>query len=172
METDKLYIIIFLGMIGIFIYWYQTQIETTKNKGKSEKVYCAGCKKRMIKRKDKYKDNGNAERERSIQTKRGKKGKSKKKSKSPSSKGRGNGKSKSKKVRFEENDSDDSIPDSLIESRLRRKTNEEEDDESEISIESLDTADRSGASASRRDDDTLDMVDGTIDSDADTIDLD
>ena len=167
MSSDKLYVIIIIGMIGVFIYWYQTRLDleaqNKNSKGKEDKVYCAGCKQRMIKRKDKHKSTHS-----DTDNRRPKSSTDKRKSK----------RRKDKKVRFKDDDSinsDDSIPDSIIEARLRSKSSKrgrQSDAESEISIESLDTADRSDASHSRRDDDTLDMVDGTIDSDVDTIDLD
>jgi hypothetical protein len=164
MNTDKLYVIIVIGMIGIFIYWYQTRLDIESH-NKKEKVYCAECSRKMIKRKDKKR----------IQLDK----KQKKNSRSKKSKSQ-------KRVRFKENDSidsDDSIPDSVIEARMnkrssksktsrRSRNDDDNDEETEISIDSLDSVDRSDASNSRRDDDTLDMVDGTIDSDADTIDLD
>jgi len=36
---DKLYIIIILGMIGAFVYWFQTQ--------KEKKIYCSRCKNKL-----------------------------------------------------------------------------------------------------------------------------
>ena len=161
-SSDKLYVIIIIGMIGIFIYWYQTRLDLEAQT--SSEVYCAGCKRRMIKRKDKRKRDNEQSTSQSRHTSR----KSKKSRKT------------SKQVRFEDEsmESDDSIPDSIIEARLQRSKrsksprNVRDDDESEISIESLDTVERSEISNSRRDNDTLDMVDDTIDSDADTIDLD
>jgi len=177
METDKLYVILIIGMIGIFIYWYQTRLDQEANAEHNQTVYCAGCKRKMIKRKDKHRsresEHGHEHDRRANRPKGSKQSKQtkrlKRKSKSPK-------RDRNQRRTDSDSQSDDTIPDSIIESRLRQKRDgrntQARDDESEISIESLDTIDRSEMSGSKRDDDTLDMVDGTIDSDADTIDLD
>lgn len=207
MNSDKLYVIIIIGMIGIFIYWYQTRLDQDL-RIENQKVYCADCKRRMIKRKDKKKSDDLKMVNRS---KSNSKSKSKSKSQSRSRSFRKEHKEGSNdhpKDRHSNDsidsvDSNDSIPDSIVEARLNLKAksksksksksdtktnkssnmrsnmksnkgskNRDADDDSEISLESLDTIDRSEASNSRKDDDTLSMVDGTLDSNAGTIDID
>jgi len=210
MNSDKLYVIIIIGMIGIFIYWYQTRLDletqTNKTNNATHDVYCTGCSRRMIKRKDKSKNHNHMKQTNKqvslahAETQPNKQGSREATSKNPNqnkvsdkhikksikSKSIKSKSIKSKSVKSKEEDSydsDDSIPDSIIEARLNSKSKmksnsskngkkDKLDEESEISIESLDTLDRSDASNSRRDNDILDMVDGTIDSDGDTIDLD
>ena len=58
MSDDKMYIIIIVGMIGIFVYWYQTRLDELnrvekKEKTTDHKVYCSGCKRGMVKRSKK-----------------------------------------------------------------------------------------------------------------------
>lgn len=175
MNSDKLYVIIIIGMIGVFIYWYQTRLDqeslNENRSNKDQQVYCSGCKQRMIKRKDKHNSKHS---DRSENTNRNSNLEKPRKTKNTRSRS-------SQKIKIKDDnsiDSQDSIPDSIIESRLKSKSDKRskkmdvDDDDSEISIESLDTVDRSEASNSRKDDDTLSMVDGTLDSNAGTIDID
>ena len=137
MEADKLYVIIIIGMIGIFIYWYQTRLDAEYN----EKVYCANCRCKMIKRKDK------------------------KQKQAQGAKGR-------KSL----NDSDSIEVQTKTKRKSKPKSRKEPDTESDFSIMSLDTLDRSqksldSNSTDRTNETEMDIVNDTG-TDIDTLDLD
>ena len=141
--SDKLYLIVILGMIGFFIFWYQTRLDETASDESPKEIYCSGCKKRLVKRSEKGKRNGRHSDNRHSDNRHSDNRHSDRKSK--------------KKVRFQDEESEISI-DGL--------TN---DDNDSISLDSLDTEDRSNRSDRSND---ISLVDDTIDSDIDTLDLD
>src|SRR5579872_2645103 len=134
--NDKLYIIIILVMIGCFIYWYQTRLDNSE---------CPTCRERRLKM-DTNNDNrlhSKKMRQRSktnqtqedyrVRSKSAPKSKSKSKLKSAMKnkhgrKGKSNSKSK-KRVTFEEED------------------DENMDDESDITLDSLDSTDQASLMA-------------------------